>query len=477
MKVSNEDQVPGTDVQTSNIGTAERSEVHTSNVEIERKVISVDSSSTGTGLLTEPCHSKSCQDRDISTTSAVSSSVQQVLPPISESPMYNKTRKEENSAKADSEYGKAIFSGHKEERIVSGSSSESLPKLSKEMVVYLDDIEEFQCSPTKEEVFQDQRLFKFKSSVQSKKEGFQNGGDQSYSEKYESWNEKDKPGSKNPERTCSLSSRKRSRRRLVFQESKSMKDTECLAYYGQQPYKQRIDHQLRKQHKKILVEKSERRLNQFCSSEMGVASLSRNRRFYPIRPGCSCCSNHKMGNSCSLESPCYFISDEDDNDREVPPFWKQRNLSRGQYCRDHLVWDEELNDEIEWITIPQKPGRRSYDNGAMVYDVFTYPNHQIHSQNNEVKRMEKEFGSRGGRASSCRTRKDLVPPYLRTVTMPPERPKDNSKDDFQRSKSFPAQNPNHVHPKLPDYDDITATFMALKKENQLSKLHCRKQQL
>ena len=434
-----------------------------SNVEIKSKVTFVDSPSTETNLLlTKPDPSNSCQDLSITSTSFVSSTIQPALPTVSESLMDNKAEKEEDSAQENSPNAQEIGLEQKEERIVAASSSESFPKLREETIVYMDDIEEFQSSTTKDEDSQDQRLFKFKSPIQFKKENFQNGRNQ-----YEFSNQ----------RTSSLSSRKRSRRRLVFQENQSMKDTECVSYYGQ-PDHQRVYHLQRKQNKKTLAEESERlerRLNQFCSSEMGVTySLSRNQRVYPRRSGCSCCSNHNMRNSCSLESPCYFFTDDDCNDCEFLPFWKQKNFSRRHYCRDHLFWNGELNDEIERITVPHKPRRRSCDNGAMVYDVFTYPDHQIHSQKNE---MEEEFGSRGNQASSCRTRKHAVPPYLRTVTMPPERPKDNSKDDFQRSKSFPTQNPNHVHPKLPDYDDITARFMALKKENQFSKLSCKKQQL
>ncbi|CAH9099258.1 unnamed protein product [Cuscuta epithymum] len=55
------------------------------------------------------------------------------------------------------------------------------------------------------------------------------------------------------------------------------------------------------------------------------------------------------------------------------------------------------------------------------------------------------------------------PPYLRAagVSMPPERPNEESLlDSIARSISFP----DHVHPKLPDYDEISAKFMALKRE-------------
>jgi hypothetical protein len=48
--------------------------------------------------------------------------------------------------------------------------------------------------------------------------------------------------------------------------------------------------------------------------------------------------------------------------------------------------------------------------------------------------------------------------------MPPERFKENLKGTMPRSISCPFQYPKHVHPKLLDYDDIAAKFMALKKD-------------
>ncbi|KAK6777880.1 hypothetical protein RDI58_024598 [Solanum bulbocastanum] len=61
-------------------------------------------------------------------------------------------------------------------------------------------------------------------------------------------------------------------------------------------------------------------------------------------------------------------------------------------------------------------------------------------------------------------------PYLRAMTMPTERHKDSIIDNFLRSSSFPQEPENglsenrDVHPKLQNYDEIEATFLALKKE-------------
>lgn len=64
-------------------------------------------------------------------------------------------------------------------------------------------------------------------------------------------------------------------------------------------------------------------------------------------------------------------------------------------------------------------------------------------------------------------RKETGKWYLTVKTMPPERPR---QEGFVRFNSLPLQqHPDHVHPKLPDYDDISARFIALKKHILLSK--------
>ncbi|KAL8130015.1 hypothetical protein V2J09_019170 [Rumex salicifolius] len=73
------------------------------------------------------------------------------------------------------------------------------------------------------------------------------------------------------------------------------------------------------------------------------------------------------------------------------------------------------------------------------------------------------------------------PPYLRAKSMPEQRQKQSRKIDFGRSSSLPMEkpaelnrgassSPRHVHPKLPDYDELEAKFMALKKVHQQTKL-------
>ncbi|CAH1423608.1 unnamed protein product [Lactuca virosa] len=54
----------------------------------------------------------------------------------------------------------------------------------------------------------------------------------------------------------------------------------------------------------------------------------------------------------------------------------------------------------------------------------------------------------------------------RAITMPSMRLTKCLEENVVRSNSFPVQPSSpHVHPKLPDYDELAAKFMALKKEN------------
>ncbi|KAL2474563.1 Uncharacterized protein Adt_35299 [Abeliophyllum distichum] len=70
---------------------------------------------------------------------------------------------------------------------------------------------------------------------------------------------------------------------------------------------------------------------------------------------------------------------------------------------------------------------------------------------------------------------EIQPPHLRAMSMPFERPKESLTENVLRSNSFPLQQINvsslyrHIHPKLPDYDELAAMFKALKKENLQNK--------
>ncbi|XP_062009629.1 uncharacterized protein LOC133726160 isoform X1 [Rosa rugosa] len=163
---------------------------------------------------------------------------------------------------------------------------------------------------------------------------------------------------------------------------------------------------------------------------------------------------------CSLVNPCYVCNGNENVEFEVPTLKQNRGIST----------------RVGFAN----PG---HEHKSLVYNVFTYPDHQPKQQSKAFKGNIEESGfqcklpsytsssssSSSPTVTSSWTRKEMVPPYFRNVTMPPERVNDKRKEEFQRSISDCFQYPTHVHPKLPDYDDIAAKFMALKKERLQTK--------
>lgn len=485
VKESSGQQVPNTDVQTYN-DTTKGSEMQVSTVEeMERNVIYVDSLSTSKKILTELCDSLSHQDSDISI-AFTSSIVQQSSTSVVESPMNNKADKVEKS-KLNSPY-KYKISGldHKEVRKAAASSSESLPQFPEETIVYLDDIEEFQSSSTNERDCQDQRLFKFKSTLLPKSETIEDSGDQSNMNHYESWSEKSGSRSSRKRRKASG---KRLRRRSMSQDNQSVNDIECGLYNdnlcNNSPTHRHTKHQ--KQTRGVGRQQSNyapKRLKKPCCLDSEINFQSCNCSYDPEGNF----FNSETESSC-LGNPIYFCTCDNKDSREVLPCKQKRGITTlvgfpthgpeqelvcNKCCHHYWSWNEELDKEMEWTTSTQKPRRRrSHDSGSTVYNVFTYLDHQPNKQNKEMKGKADRSHSPCScvsskvscqRVTSSFTRKETLSPYSRADTMPPERPKEDRTEAMLRSNSCPFQYPNHVHPKLPDYDDISAKFLALKKE-------------
>jgi hypothetical protein len=400
-------------------------------VEIERNVIYVDSLSTSKNMLTELCNSPGHQDSEITSTFSSCSIVQQSSLNVEEPPMHIKTEKEDK-AKINSPY-KCTVSGleHNEVRKITASSSESLPQFPAEIIVYLDDIEEFQSFTKNDGDCQDQRLFKFKSSVLPKSEKIGISCDQGNVDHYESWSEKS--GSRSS-RKSGKASGKRFRRRSMSRENESLNDIECVTYYGK-PSKSSPIHQPRKHQKKRLKK--------------------------------PCCLDSSLGH------PFYFCTSDDKHNQEVLPWKRKRGIttlvSFPTPGPEQQLLSHESDKEMEWTTIPQKQNRRSYDSDATVYNVFTYPNYQPNEQNKEMEGKSDKSDSPGSCVSSNVSCEMVASSFTRAETMPPERSKEDLKETMPRSNSCPFQYPKHVHPKLPEYDDIAAKFMALKKQHLQNK--------
>lgn len=196
---------------------------------------------------------------------------------------------------------------------------------------------------------------------------------------------------------------KRTRRRSTSLENQGIIDIGCMLYY-KQPSKSPL-----KKHHKPYVEA----FSQTCYPQ---------KRLKMERDG------------CSLDHPCYFcVCDDDDrNFMEAFPVKPNKETSRAIQIQQKPIWNEESNKgKLELVSIPEKA----------VYNVFTYP---------DCNKTEKQ-------------KKETPEAYTRAMTMPLERQK-CCRDKMVRTYSCLPQNPKHVHPKLPDYDDLAAKFSALKIE-------------
>lgn len=418
--------------------------------------------------------SQSHQNSDAVSTSFSSSIAQQSSPDSSDSPMIERV---ENFVQFDSRYGFTVAGDHTKERQISGrnnsatpvqqgerttaaSSPESLPQFQAEKVVYLDDIEEFQSSVRKDQDCQDWRLFKFKPSVLPKTETV-DGCNENFMGHYDS----------RSSRKSSKASEKQPRRRSLSRENSGLKDIECEIYY-EKPRKSSANkhrsHHHRNTQKNSAVEESKQPKQGYCI-ESGSNLLSCNCKYYQMKSGCH---SHFSGKSI-----------DDDEKREAPSCKQQTGIRKsvgspmyhlkgGNLCYhfDHCH-SFQNGESVEDMDTPNAR-RKSYDNGSTEYNVFTYPNRRLNEgkvKGSDSPRRCSAINSSRSEEGASQTGKKTKPPYLTVKTMPPERAKESWRDNILRCKSFPCEYPDHVHPKLPNYDDIAAKFIAIKKENLQNK--------
>lgn len=311
----------------------------------------------------------------------------------------------------------------------SSSSSRNSPQFYQEKVVYLDDVEEVHTSLKKNMNSQDQRLFKFKSSPVPRGEAHEEG----YLEEGDPWEvqvsedlRKSKTG---PD--------KRMRRSLSV-DSQCWESPEFATYYASlkknSNHKGKPSKQRNKHHKKDTVRAS----NQFSSSEKRLEQPAQ----HPVKV----CRKVKH---CSLESPCY----------------------------SHILPEQTVN-ELKSTSLPSKQESICNENLAVLYYAFTYEGSKPSKRNSKMDRKGESSASEMGSLSSVEDDQGLpLPPYLRAMTMPPERPKEIQPEKTLRSNSSPFQHLNHVHPKLPDYDVIANKFSALKEKHLQRKDQCKKQEV
>ncbi|KAG4384535.1 hypothetical protein AAZX31_13G281300 [Glycine max] len=435
--------------------------VHPSEIEeITRDVTCVNPS------ISKQSDSCSLPEPNLADTSAMASAVQQYPPYFLRYPLEKKV--------VDIDFPELLSSlnfdlQNKGERMALTSSAQrvSFPPYSEEMVDYVDGIKEF--SVPNDGGCQDQMLFKFRSSGLSRRQKTQFGYDSDIGQDgSESENSSTRTSTKSKRRP-----EKRSRRRSSSMENLGLMDIGYMIYYHK-PCKSPLAHKhsSRKHHKPSLEGISpssygQKRLMLHGFSEEGNVLQSCHSQDGTRRK----LFNFKMS-GCSLDQPCYFCL-HDDEDYLEPQSMKQKRGIRATHAQQELLPDEcchcqlfcdnELNQGIELVTIPRRPNRRSYS-GAAEYHVFNYQDCQAGNGNNETK--EKISASpkvSNPRTGGSSTIVETEATYSRAMTMPQERHR-NSKDKMLRTYSCPSPHPIHVHPKLPDYDDIAAKFTALKKE-------------
>lgn len=440
MNKSKGDQVVGSDVQKNCHKSEEHQVQEFSIMEGEGKIVHVDFTSDSRDLFIEPCHSHQGSDATGGSISPFS------LP-------WSVNEKDEwrvgNYAHLRSPYESKILppSVDKEVGMAVESSSDSPYRLPKETIC-LDDVEEFISTTSKDGNGQDQRLFLFKSSVNIETGRVEDVLDESNLDKSEK-SINDKAASRSSRKSRKVPG-KRHRMRSVSKEGLYAKDFESTIYYGGSLDDSRNDnlrsHHRRKHHKRTPLDETRKSFG--AQARLGQP-------WHHLNNG-----NDRTVHECSLEDPCYFCTSDNKDEcgsktrmittlEEFPAHKVNEGKVGNNSCCPNCqhFWNGESNNrEMKWALVLHKPSR-DYQMGVIVPNEMT-------------KKVAKSDGF-------------SHPPYLRAVTMPVERPSDCRVDSMLRLNSYPFPQASHVHPKLPDYDQLAEKFTALKKAN----LECKSNQV
>ncbi|WMV39213.1 hypothetical protein MTR67_032598 [Solanum verrucosum] len=325
-----------------------------------------------------------------------------------------------------------------EKRAAESSTEEDLAVLPEHMI-YLDDIQEFESAVKKDVNFEDQRLFMFKApfvpsrlkiDTHSKFEGIE--------KKFESQNAKERSKTSRKSRTISG-------KRTRGKSGSIVSDIDSTIYYGDLP-ESSPDSKPKRQNRRRSKRKSQKSYHTFAHDTKDQPCYV---KFRSTMTFVKCIDDHSscngtMENHCSLEHPCYYWITDKKGNREDP------------------------------LRVPRRRVKSTKNYNNQDQNVESMKEHYVKHDIEEVSKSQETCDSTMSSTSRMtyqRARDENQAPYLRAMTMPIERPKVCLIDNFLRSSSFPVQEPGngsyenrHVHPKLPNYDEIEATFLALKKE-------------
>ncbi|KAG9448293.1 hypothetical protein H6P81_014421 [Aristolochia fimbriata] len=246
--------------------------------------------------------------------------------------------------------------------------------------------------------------------------------------------ENNDPGHLPGRRRRSLSGNLRNPREALNSRALTMKDLESFLYYDDVsdssdvenpvvPVKKTDTHKRTKpdaglEGSKNRTSRMPKGKSRSCSFGGGQEKTPSHQCKYNGRRSFNNSSNQNMGCECCLDHPCYFFaSDVDEEIIKASPSW-------------------DSSPSIEMLRHATTAASRS------------------HSPVIETK----VAGSRKTEQPGGQVR---PAPYTRAMTMPIERSKVSGDTETLRCSSF-----GHVHPKLPDYDELAAKFTALKKEHR-----------
>ncbi|XP_010245319.1 PREDICTED: uncharacterized protein LOC104588894 [Nelumbo nucifera] len=407
---------------------------------------------------------------------------------------------------------------HKVDRVTIETTSENLCRSHDGSIVYIGGVEEFK-STTQGRKYKDQRLLRFKSikaprcdncgAVTSSLSALHGDGFVGeHTQISESWNGQTISRNSSKRRK---STRKKLKRRSFYQSqiydlsvpvTLRMKDTECELYYGGEcglppngDPRHRTAHR-RKHQKKISTEKNQsssfkieekkfsphqpinaRKIPNELFFEKGGKYFPHKYNYDQRKSYNSCSVNDDMVIDCSLEHTCYFLAC-DNKDDWASPCWKQ---GRGIIRLEGFPCEESI-DSCHHFCFQN----RAFQNDITVSETQCLDNQskkkEWREEDDELSDCHGSLTTSQGSSSTCSWTKTVArPQYMRNMTMPPERPKPLTTGNILRSSSCHLQQANrsrsssssnsssHVHPKLPDYDDLATKFMALKKEHMQTK--------
>ncbi|CAL5200419.1 unnamed protein product [Lathyrus oleraceus] len=311
------------------------------------------------------------------------------------------------------------------------------PKLlSSEMVDYVEEVEEYQFSLPKYAACHNEMLFEYNSSCLSGREKTQYGFDESDIDQDESMCES---LSTMTSRRSKRAPRKRSKRRPSSIKNVGIIDIGYMVYYQKPCRNQKnvsVDDNTKDQKKLMLprrknLQSGQSRLEESPCLEQDNLSEDSTRRIN---------FNRKI-KGCSLDKPCYYYLYDNKDSLETQPLIE---------ATPHVEQDC-MHDECCHC----RPFCEVGNNG-----------------NSETKQeIIASFSVSDPKINGSLTRTENEVLYSRAMTMPQERHRKGK--DMLRTYSC-QQYPNHVHPKLPDYEDIAVKFTALKRNHLQNKDYLRK---